>query len=233
MRPMTEIELWWAPGSCARATLVALEEIGEPFAAHLAGRNRATDLEFIAMNPKGKVPLLSIDGMLLTETLAILSYLARRYPDVKLLPADDPDALDALMTMSWIATGIQPMLAQLIFPGHFCPPGGEERIRAIAAATVRESFEIAERRLIGREWLYADWTMVDAYLSWAWFRAVGGGMDTTGLSSCAAHTVRCEARPSVARALDREEAIYAELRATGVISPAATPAQVSRISSVA
>jgi glutathione S-transferase len=65
--------LYWWPGTCSRVTLVALEEIGEPFELHLvdkiAGDDRGTP--YRTVNPKGKVPALRIDGRILTETSAI------------------------------------------------------------------------------------------------------------------------------------------------------------------
>ncbi len=52
------MELVWFPGTCSRVTLIALEEIGEPFSTRLAPVSRSADAEFLSLNPKGKVPVL-------------------------------------------------------------------------------------------------------------------------------------------------------------------------------
>ena len=232
---VAEIELLWFPGTCARVTLVALEEIGEQFTTRLSPLARGTDPEFLSINPKGKVPVLVIDGTRLTETPAIMTHLARRYPAAHLLPTGDPlVAIDALATMSWIAGGIHPSITRLRYPLRFCDlPGSADRTRALAAGALRGCFEVVEERLAGREWLYGEWSIVDVYLLWAWFRAVGSGMDGRGLARCAAHAARCELRPSVERALDLEESAYAEMLAMGALTGELPPHQVGRTSALA
>lgn len=220
----------WFPGTCARVTLVALEEIGEPFSTRLSPVERGTDSGFLSINPKGKVPVLEIDGTPLTETPAIVTELARRFPASELLPADDPlVTIDALATMSWIAGGIHPSITRLRYPLRFCDvPGSADRTRALAADALRSCFEVVEARLADREWLYEKWSVVDVYLLWAWFRAVGSGMNARGLTRCASHAASCELRPSVARALDREESTHAEMLATGTLTLELPPYPVGR-----
>jgi glutathione S-transferase len=65
VKALRDIHLWWHPGSCSRVTLVALEEIGVPF--RLTVPRRPTP-EYFAVNPKGRVPALVVDGVVLTET---------------------------------------------------------------------------------------------------------------------------------------------------------------------
>jgi glutathione S-transferase len=225
------LELVWSPGTCSRVTLVALEEIGEPFTTTLAPMERMSDRAFLELNPKGKVPVLLIDGAAFTENTAIVGYLARLYPEAQLLPVGDPlIETDALATMSWFAAGLHPSITRLRFPLRFCDtPGSAESTRAHAAATLRGCFEIVEQRLADREWLYERWSVVDAYLLWVWFRAVGSGMDASGLARCASHAAACEARPSVARALDREEAAYLQMLADGEFPPDHPPHQAGRV----
>lgn len=232
---VADLELVWFPGTCSRVTLVALEEIGAPFTTRLASVARASDPELLSVNPKGKVPVLLAGGVTVTETPAIMTYLNDRYPAAKLLPApDSATAIDALATMSWIAGGIHPAITRLRYPNRFCDvPGSADRTRALAAQALRECFEIVEERLAGGGWLYDEWSIVDAYLLWAWFRAVGSGMDAACLTGCAEHAARCELRASVARALDREESTYAEMSANGVLAVDLPPHQVGRVAAIA
>lgn len=231
---MSAIELLWFPGTCSRVTLIALEEIGEPFKTRVSPVARGSDPGFLAINPKGKVPALVVDGTVLTETPAIMTYLAATYPAARLLPRGDLLVeIDALATMSWIAGAIHPSITRARYPQRFCDAAGSaERTRALAADALRSCFEVAEERLADRPWLFGDWSVVDAYLLWAWFRAIGSGMDGRGLDRCAAHAARCELWPSVARALDREESTYAEMLTTGALTTKLPPHQVGRTPTV-
>ncbi|MGH3260951.1 MAG: glutathione S-transferase family protein, partial [Trebonia sp.] len=119
------------------------------------------------------------------------------------------------------------------YPQRFCDaPGSEDRTRALAAGALRTCFEVVEERLSDQPWLFGEWSIVDAYLLWAWFRAIGSGMDGRGLSRCAAHAACCEQWPSVSRTLDREEVTYAEMIATGTLTTELPPNQVGRTPTV-
>jgi glutathione S-transferase len=208
-KPMPDITLHWYPGTCARVPFVALEEIGVPFHVHVLDRDGGEDRgpEYRAINPKGKVPALVVDGRPITENVAILTYLDRAFPDARLLPGGDPVVeIDRLSTLAWFASGIHPLVPRLRFPHYFSDtPEAYEGIRAIARHQLEEAFTILEARLADRDWLYGEWSIVDAYMLWLWFRATGSGMDATPFPRCGDHGRRTEQRPSVARVLDREE----------------------------
>jgi glutathione S-transferase len=225
-----DIELVWFPGTCSRVTLIALEEIGVPFALTLAPWSWATSREYLALNPKGKVPTLVIDGIAFTENPAIVTHLARIYPEARLLPTGDSLVeIDVLTTMSWFAAGVHPLVSRLRFPVFTNDlPQSFARTRTIAAERLLECFAILEQRLADREWLYGAWSVLDGYLLWLWFRGVGSGMDGSSFPRCADHASRCERRPSVARALDHEETAYERLLASGALGMTMPPHQVGR-----
>ncbi len=217
--------LYWFPGTCARVALVALEEIGEPFELELVNRLDPDypHAAYAALNPTGKVPTLALDGAVITENPAIQTALARRHPQAGLMPAGEE--LDALSTMCWFAAGVHPHITRLRFPARVCDdPAAFESVRAHAREPLAQAFTILERRLTDREWLYGEWTILDVYMLWLWFRATGSGLDGTPFGRCAEHAARCEERPSVARTLAREDAAWAELTEAGLI-PADWPEQ--------
>lgn len=88
------LKLYFAPGLCAFASLIALEEAGATYEAQpvmlAAGEQRRP--EFLALSPRGQVPVMDADGELIRENLAVLSFIAYRFPDAKLLPFGDPVA---------------------------------------------------------------------------------------------------------------------------------------------
>ncbi|MEO6248141.1 MAG: glutathione S-transferase N-terminal domain-containing protein [Sphingomicrobium sp.] len=108
------ITLFFAPYTCARVPLVALEEIGVPFDTHtvafMAGDHKKAD--YLAVNPKGKVPALLIDGHSLTENVAILTYLDMRFPKAKLLTTREKDAdlAEHLADLGFCAATLHPNL---------------------------------------------------------------------------------------------------------------------------
>jgi glutathione S-transferase len=229
---MPSIHLYWSPGSCARVPFVALEEIGEPYELHVLNRyiGEHQTAEYSALNPKQKVPTVVIDDWVLTENPVIQQVLARRFPAAGLLPmGDERTHTDALTLMAWFASGLQPAVARQRFPRMFSDDEASlERIRAIARNELEKGFEILERRLEDREWLLEQWSIVDVYMLWLWFRAVGSGMHPAPFPRCADHALRTEQRPSVARVLDREEIEFARFAERGTVPPTIPPHQVGR-----
>ena len=210
--------LYWYPGTCARVPFVALEEIGEPFEAVLEDR-MAERPEYLLINPKGSVPTLMIGDEPLTENLAIQTYLARRHPEAKLLPLGDPDTETRVLEMqSWFASSLHPLVRQLRFPRWYSDdPAAHDSLRAKAVPQLERGFTTLESRLADREWLFGDWSIVDVHLLWLWFRATGSGFDGSPFPRLADHAARCEARPSVARVLEREETELEGLRGAGKV----------------
>ena len=87
-------KLFYSPGTCALASHVALEEAGAEYTVARVNFSKSEQRspEYLAVNPKGRVPALITDDGILTETPAILAYIAQRYPQAKLAPLDDPFA---------------------------------------------------------------------------------------------------------------------------------------------
>ena len=84
--------LYYAPGSCARASHIALREAGAEFDLQLVdfASNEQRGEAYRQVNPKGRVPALATDRGILTETPAILAYIAQSYPEAHLAPLEDP-----------------------------------------------------------------------------------------------------------------------------------------------
>src|SRR6476646_3739258 len=141
------LTLYFAPGSSSFAVHIALHEIGVPFEGKpLSFKNDLRSPAYLALNPEGKVPTLLIDGRPLTEVAAILYYLAKRFPEGKLLPEGGAEAeAQAISWMSFIAATLHPARRQ-----------GAEHANAV--------FAIADRRLGAREWALERYSVVDIHL---------------------------------------------------------------------
>src|SRR5258707_7358380 len=83
--------LYYVPGTCALASHIALAEAGAPYTTVKLDfkSNQQNSPEYLAVNPKGRVPSLVTDRGVLTETPAMLAFIAQSFPLAKLAPLDD------------------------------------------------------------------------------------------------------------------------------------------------
>jgi glutathione S-transferase len=186
------LTLYFSPGSSSMAVHIALHEIGVDFERRpisFPKREQFTP-EYLALNPEGKVPTLLIDGRPLTEVAAVLYYLARRYPEAGLWPEGGLEAeAHAMSWMSFIASTIHPA-------------------RRIGVERWKEVFEIAERRLGGKEWAVGHYSIADIHLFRLYWRFVGSVKPAPGnYPDLSAHYDRMMARPAVQRTIEIENAI--------------------------
>jgi glutathione S-transferase len=186
------LTLYFSPGSSSMAVHIALHEIGVDFERRpisFPKREQFTP-EYLALNPEGKVPTLLIDGRPLTEVAAVLYYLARRYPEAGLWPEGGLEAeAHAMSWMSFIAATIHPA-------------------RRIGVERWKEVFEIAERRLGGKEWAVGHYSIADIHLFRLYWRFVGSVKPAPGnYPNLSAHYDRMMARPAVQQTIEIENTI--------------------------
>jgi glutathione S-transferase len=223
---VAHMRVHWYPGTCARAVLVTLEEIGLPYEPRLLLR---TDPDVMTrykaeVNPKGKVPVLQTGTQTITEIPIIQTFLAQRHPEARLLPADPDESVEALSLMCYMASGIHPLIARIRFPTVATDDAAShERIRAVAKDQLADAFALFEKRLGAGQWLFKEWCVADAYLQWCWFRGVGSGIDPGPYPHLADFHRRSEARPSLERVIELEETTWEKLVAEGATPPAGMP----------
>jgi glutathione S-transferase len=206
---MPKLTLYFGPGACSLVPHIALEEAGVPFEPRpmslRKGQQRTP--EYLAMNPKGKVPLLLIDGKPLTENVAIAWYLAKTFPKARLLPQGDAEAeAQAISLLAWYASGIHPRFSALFGPQRLCDlPDSADNVKKLAAADTAKNLAIVDTLLAGKDWaLGSQWSYVDAYLFVFWRWANFHKLDLSPYKNYAKHAERMESRLSVKRALARE-----------------------------
>jgi glutathione S-transferase len=219
---MPTFTLHFAPDTCARVPLIALEEIGCPYkieiVAFAKGQHRSA--EYLALNPKGKVPTLIVDGRPLTENVAILTWLAQTFPGAGLLPkiTGDFEQAHILADLAFCASGLHPIVTRLRIPQFFCDtPEGQTRVFEMAEVAMRPNFAIVDQRLSKGEWWYGDrWSIVDAYINWIWFRVAGTSFDVSDFPNFRRHDASLKERPSVQRALAVNQEVADKLAALGL-----------------
>ena len=192
------LTLFFAPGSSSMAVHIALHEIGAPFEAKPMSfkQNDMRKAEFLKINPAGKVPTLLIDGRPLTEVAGILFYLARRFPETKLLPHGDAEAeAHAVSWMSFIASTLHPARKQ-----------GLDHVRQV--------YSVANRKL-GSGWILGErYSIADIHLFRLYWRMFNSLHPSSGeFPNLDAHYARMMARPAVQNTIEIETAVGYELPA--------------------
>jgi glutathione S-transferase len=193
------LTLYFSPGSSSMAPHIALHETGAKFEAKplSLGKKDTRTPEFLAINPNGKVPVLLIDGRVLTEVAGILFYLARTFPAAKLLPQGDIEAEAQVVSwMSYIASTIHPARRQ-----------GLEH--------AREVYTVADKRLGEDEWAVGGrYSIADIHLFRLYWRFRSSLEPEPGaFPNIEAHYARMMARPAVQKTIEAETRIGYELPA--------------------
>jgi glutathione S-transferase len=207
-----DIALYYAPNTCALVPYVALTEAKAAFEVRPLNFRQRQHLspEYLKVNPKHKVPALVVDGRTLTENIAIQVWIARTFPEAKLLPADPWQEVKAISILSWSAAGMHPLLARINNPAKGCDfPGSETSIRALAQKELFESFRIADDMLAGHEFFFDHFTTADAHFFWCFRRATQFDLDVSEFRNCMAHFERMTARPSVRKVFAYEKDVQA------------------------
>ena len=203
-----DIKLYYAPITCALAPYITLTEAGAEFEVHALDfqKEQHKSPEYLAINPKHKVPLLMVDGRKLTENVAIHQWVARTFLGARILPEDPWLELQAVSMLSWCTGGIHPFLSRINAPSRVCPmPEAADGIRRAAAEAIHENFAIADGLLEGREHFFDHFTAPDAHFFWCFRRATQFGLDLSPFGNCRAHFDRMHSRPSVQKLLAFEK----------------------------
>jgi glutathione S-transferase len=149
------------------ASHIALEETGEPYEARetLITKDAHKTPEYLAVNPRGKVPALVVGDDVITENTAILSYIGRRFPRTGMLPDDPIQQARVISQMAWFSNTPHISQRAIMRPYRFV---SDEAHYEDAKETGRKTFweDLQEiDRLIGEgRWVMGDrYTMADPY----------------------------------------------------------------------
>lgn len=219
---MPDIILHMAPGTCARVPSILLEHAGVDFETRvvrfMSGEHKRPP--FTNLNPLGKVPVLQIDGHVLTENVAIITYLHGRLPQARLLPRATTAIEQAhqLADLSFCASTLHPLVTRIRLPQFIAGTGDARAVWDVACAAMHDLFRHVEARLDPGPWWYGtDWSAMDAYLYWIFWRVAGAGFPMEAYARCREHLLRMESLPAVQRALAREAEAQAILAAEGLV----------------
>jgi glutathione S-transferase len=205
------LTLYYAKQTCARASHIALAESGLPYRiarldfAHAEQRQPA----YLAVNPKGRVPALATPRGTLTETPAILAFIAQSAPTARLAPLDDAFAFAQLQSFnSYLCSTVHVAHAHRLRGARWADdPAAQQSMQQKVASNMRDCFQLIESGMFQGPWVMGeDYSVADAYLYTISGWLPGDGVDLNELPTIQAHRERMEARPAVQRALAEEAA---------------------------
>jgi|SRR5712671_1278130 glutathione S-transferase len=110
------LTLYYSPGACSLAPHIALEEAGATYALQLVSipKREQQDPEYLNVNPRGKIPALRTDDGVLTENVAILTYIARTFPQARLLPEEPIGMARCISHMAWLSNTVHPAFTHIV-----------------------------------------------------------------------------------------------------------------------
>ncbi len=203
------LKLYYAPNTCALASHIALEEAGAAYeAVRLSFKTEDQKKpEYLKINPKARVPALVTDRGVITETPAILIYVAQTYPAAKLAPLDDPYALARVQAFnSYLCSTVHVAHAHRMRGARWADDAAaHEAMKKKVPQSVGDCFALIEREMFQGPWVMGkDFTVCDGYLYTLTQWLGGDGVDIAKTPKIADHFKRTGERPAVKRAVADE-----------------------------
>ncbi|MGB3625186.1 MAG: glutathione S-transferase family protein [Henriciella sp.] len=218
---MTQPKLYFAPGACSRVPLVMLEKTETAFEAELVvfmrGDHRSS--EFMSLNPAGKIPVLQTGNEAISQNPAILLWLHTQYPRSQILHLGQTELerSQVLSELLRFSSDLHPLVTRIRMPQFFCDlEGGPGRVKEMAEVAISSQLASYETVLSQQKWIGGEeWSALDAYLHWVWFRITGAGFDPTPFPAILAHYQRTLEISAFQRAIERERKAQAWLDENG------------------
>jgi len=203
------LTLYFAPGTCALATHIALEDAGAEYVAKRVDFAKAEQRSpaYLAINPKGRVPALATPRGIITETPALLVYVAQNHRHAELAPLDDHFAFAELQAFaSYLASTVHVAHAHRPRGGRWADEAiSLEDMKRKTPANMRACFELIQAHLFRGPWAMGErYSVIDPYLFTLAGWLEGDGVDIAEFPVIAGHYRRMTERPSVKRVLAAE-----------------------------
>ena len=205
------LTFFYSPGSCALASHIALEDAGASYELKRVDfrKTEQQSPDYLAVNPKGRVPALATPLGAVTENPAILAFIAQSFPEARLAPLGDPFAFAQLQAFTTY-------LCSTVHVAHAHRGRGYRWANDEASfadmkrkvpETVGACFELIETRMFRGPWAMGeDYSIADPYLFTIASWLEGDGVDIARFPRVADHRARMAERESVKKAIEQERA---------------------------
>jgi glutathione S-transferase len=203
--------LYFAPGTCALASHIALLDAGAEHELKRVdtGGGEQRSPEYLALNPKGRIPTLVTPHGNLTETPAILAYIAQSHPEARLAPLDDPFAFAELQAFnSYLCSTVHVAHAHRMRGTRWADdPVALDAMKKKVPETVSACFELIDTEMLKDPWVMGEtYTIVDPYLFTLADWLETDGIDPARFPRVVDHRTRMAERPNTKKALAEQGA---------------------------
>lgn len=205
------LTLYYASGTCALASHLALESTGAPYEAVRLNfkEQQQRSPEYLKINPKGRVPALATDGGVLTETPALLQYIAQSFPQAGLAPLDDLFLLGKMNEFnSYLCSTVHVNHAHGARASRWTDDAAAmETMKAKVPQTMGDAFQLIETQMLQGPWVLGErFSTSDFYLFTIARWLKGDSVDVNRFPKVADHMKRVEAMPAAQKVLPAHQA---------------------------
>ena len=203
------MKLYYAPHTCALASHIALEEAGAEYSTVRVNFavNEQRSPEYLAVNPKGRVPALVTERGILTETPAMLAFIAQSFPRARLAPLDDPFRFaEAQAFNSYLCATVHVAHAHRLRGTRWADdPAALEAMKRKVPDSVGSCFDLIESKMLQGPWVMGEsYTICDPYLFTLALWMEGDGVDPVRFPKVRDHRERMIERAAVRQAVAEE-----------------------------
>lgn len=203
------LKLYYSPGACSMGVHIVAKEasVDVELVSIPVAEKANLSADYLAINPRGRVPALDIDGQVYTEAPALLVYLASLNPSAGLLPsAGDPDLARCLEWVAWFNSTLHIAYAQVWRPERFLSEGSDSESFSDHGKTLVADLSAEVGKRIRGPWFLGDqYTIADAYALafYRWGYRIGLAM-TALAPSWAVWAELMLSRPAVREVIEAE-----------------------------
>lgn len=205
------MKLYYTPEACSMASHICLEETGAPYESYAVdmGRTEQQSPEYLKINKRGQVPVLVVDGQVITENLAIQNFIAKTFPEARLAPTDVLGETRWLSTLAWISNSVHPSAKHISRTYYFTTDEtAYDSIREASRATLWKYFNEIDQNLADKPWMMGEqYTTADPYTLAFFSAGKRFGFPVKELKHYQAWKQRMLERPAVQTVLKREQSV--------------------------
>lgn len=210
-----KLQLYYCPGSCSFVPHVALEQVREITGLQYEiteislknGQQRTP--EYKAINPKGQVPALIVDGRLVNQIVAIISFLHQTFPVANILPNNVMENAQAVSMLAWINNTVHPAFTRIFKPERVGGDAAKEGVREVSLQAFKQYLSEMDTIVSHQPYLCGSrLTPADVYV----LTLIHGATTKVGINSVeypnlVLYAKHVSSLPPVARAMAREDFI--------------------------
>jgi glutathione S-transferase len=204
------LKLYYAAHTCSLASHIALEDAGAEYELRrieFSKTQQQQSADYLKINPKARVPAMVTPRGILTETPAILAFIAQSFPNAQLAPLDDPFAFAELQAFnSYLCSTLHVAHAHRMRGYRWADDQASfADMQRKVPKSVGACFDLIESNLLRGPWVMGgDYTIADPYLFTLaqWLEA--DGVDPKRIPRVVEHRSRMSERPNVRKVIAEE-----------------------------